>query len=387
MTNSRSTQAAADLHIQVALKRSSFALDVDLCLPAHGITAIFGASGSGKTTLLRCIAGFETGSEAGLKDGLESRATCRISLQGEVWQDSAQGIFKPTHQRGLGYVFQEASLFDHLNVADNLKFGFKRTPAALRKLGWDQTVELLGISHLLTRWPQQLSGGERQRVAIARALAASPQMLLMDEPLASLDAARKADILPYLESLHREMNIPIIYVSHAIDEVARLADHLVLLVDGKTRASGRTNELLTRLDLPLAHGDMAGAVLETTVLSHDVNNHLSTVAFKGGTLAVPMSQAAIGQMVRVRVQARDVSLTLTKQTGTSILNILSAKVTALSPDSPGQLMVALDVGVHGDNGTATVPLLARITARSANALGLELGSAVYAQIKGVAILG
>jgi molybdate transport system ATP-binding protein len=161
----------------------------------------------------------------------------------------------------------------------------------------------------------------------------------------------------------------------------------VLLVDGKARASGRANELLTRLDLPLAHGDMAGAVLETTVLSHDVNDHLSTVAFKGGTLTVPMSQAAIGQVVRVRVQARDVSLTLTKQTGTSILNILSAKVTSLSPDSPGQLMVALDVGVHGDSGTETVPLLARITARSANALGLELGSAVYAQIKGVAILG
>ena len=206
-------------------------MNVDLNLPARGITAIFGTSGSGKTTLLRVLA------------GLELQARGRISLQGEVWQDSTQNLFKPTHQRGLGYVFQEASLFEHLNVADNLKFGFNRTPLAQRKLGWDQTIELLGISRLLARWPQQLSGGERQRVAIARALAASPQILLMDEPLASLDAGRKADILPYLERLQGELGIPILYVSHAIDEVARLADHLGLLVDGKVDASGPTNEL------------------------------------------------------------------------------------------------------------------------------------------------
>ena len=364
-------KAEDDLCIQVVLKRGDFALDVDLRLPALGITAIFGTSGSGKTTLLRVLA------------GLEPQARGRISLQDELWQDSAQAFFKPTHQRGLGYVFQEASLFEHLNVADNLKFGFKRTPPAQRKLGWDQTMSLLGISHLLERWPQQLSGGERQRVAIARALAASPRMLLMDEPLASLDTARKAEILPYLERLHGELAIPILYVSHAIDEVTRLADHLVLLVHGKVDASGPTRELLTRLDLPLAHGDTAGAVLTTTVQSHDPIDHLTTVRFKGGQLAVPMSTASIGQALRIRVQARDVSLTLAKQTDTSILNILSATVTALSPDSPGQLMVALDVGAGGE----TVPLLARITARSAHALGLRPGLTVYAQIKGVAILG
>lgn len=371
MTTSSHPEAETDLRIQVALKRTDFVLDVDLRLPAQGITAVFGTSGSGKTTLLRVLA------------GLEPQARGRISIQGEVWQDSAQDLFKPTHQRGLGYVFQEASLFEHLNVADNLKFGFKRTPVAQRRLGWDQTVALLGISHLLERWPQQLSGGERQRVAIARALAASPRMLLMDEPLASLDAARKAEILPYLERLHSELAIPILYVSHAIDEVARLADHLVLLVNGKVNASGPTQEILTRLDLPLAHGDTASAVLTTAVHSHDATHYLTTVRFTGGQLAVPMSTAKIGQPLRIRVQARDVSLTLTEQTGTSILNILSARVTALSPDSPGQLMVALDVGAGGE----AIPLLARITARSAHALGLTPGLAVYAQIKGVAILG
>ena len=362
---------ADGLHVQTLLTRSDFSLNVDLNLPARGITAIFGTSGSGKTTLLRVLA------------GLELQARGRISLQGEVWQDSTQNLFKPTHQRGLGYVFQEASLFEHLNVADNLKFGFNRTPLAQRKLGWDQTIELLGISRLLARWPQQLSGGERQRVAIARALAASPQILLMDEPLASLDAGRKADILPYLERLQGELGIPILYVSHAIDEVARLADHLVLLVDGKVDASGPTNELLTRLDLSLAHGDTAGAVLKTTVQSHDTADHLTTVRFQGGKLTVPMSTTNIGQPLRIRVQARDVSLTLTKQTGTSIQNILSATVTELSPDSPGQVMVALDVGAGGE----AIPLLARITARSANALGLAPGLTVFAQIKGVAILG
>lgn len=355
------------MQVQVLLKRPEFTLDVALNLHGQGITALFGVSGSGKTTLLRVLA------------GLEPQAQGRICVQGEVWQDSAQSVFRPVHQRGLGYVFQEASLFDHLNVQDNLKFGFKRTPPGERKLSWNQALELLGIAHLLERWPHQLSGGERQRVAIARALATSPRILLMDEPLASLDSARKAEILPYLERLQGELNIPIIYVSHAIDEVARLADHMVLLEAGQVTASAPTHELLTRLDLPLAHGDSASAVLTASVLGHDVGDHLTTVRFNGGQLAVPMSAAKIGQSLRIRVQARDVSLTLAKQTGTSILNILGATVTALSPDSPGQLMVALDVGGS--------PLLARVTLRSAHALGLAPGLTLYAQIKGVAILG
>jgi molybdate transport system ATP-binding protein len=364
----RPDQATAPcLTLQAILRRKNFTLDLDLTLPGQGVTALFGPSGSGKTTALRLLA------------GLESQARGLICVQGEVWQDNAQGIFRPVHQRALGYVFQEASLFDHLNVEDNLKFGFKRVPLAERQHAWNHTLELLGIGHLLQRWPHELSGGERQRVAIARALANSPRLLLLDEPLAALDAPRKTEILFYLERMQAELNIPVIYVSHAIDEVARLADHLVLLDAGKVSASGPTAELLTRLDLPLAHGDGAGAVLSVTVLSHDSDDHLTTVNFSGGTLVIPKQPAAINQRLRIRVQARDVSLTLEKQTGTSILNILSVTVTALTPDSPGQMMVALDVG----GGT----LLARITSRSAHLLGLVPGLALFAQIKGVAILG
>jgi molybdate transport system ATP-binding protein len=360
-------QPASELTLQVVLPRQGFTLDVALQLPSRGITALFGPSGSGKTTCLRILA------------GLEPQARGMVSVAGEVWQNSVQGIFRPVHQRALGYVFQEASLFEHLNVEDNLKYGYQRTPAPLRRHGWDHTLALLGIGHLLKRWPHELSGGERQRVAIGRALASSPQVLLMDEPLAALDAQRKAEILPYLEQLHCELDIPVIYVSHAIDEVARLADHLVLLEAGRVVASGPTAELLTRLDLPLAHGDTAGAVIATTVVSHDPDDHLTQVRFSGGALRVTQQTAKIGQALRIRVQARDVSLTLTRQTGTSILNILPATVRALSPDSPSQTMVALDVGGS--------PLLARITTRSAHTLGLQPGLAVFAQIKGVAILG
>jgi molybdate transport system ATP-binding protein len=231
----------------------------------------------------------------------------------------------------------------------------------------------------MQRRPDALSGGERQRVAIARALASSPRILLMDEPLAALDAARKAEVLPYLEKLHSELDIPVLYVSHAIDEAARLADHLVLMEAGKVTASGRAEDLLTRLDLSLAHGDTAGAVLTLTVSGHDELDHLSTAIFSGGLMSLPMQNRNIGQRLRIRVQARDVSLTLQRQSGTSILNILSATVSAIAPDSPGQVMVSLDVG--------GCTLLARITERSARTLALEPGLKLYAQIKGVAILG
>ena len=357
------------MSIKVHFKHAfpGFALDVSLDLSGRGVTAVFGPSGCGKTTLLRCMA------------GLQRRAKGYLAVHDEVWQDDANGLFRPVHQRALGYVFQEASLFAHLSVEANLKFGFRRTPVAERHHAWDHTLELLGIGHLLKRWPHELSGGERQRVAIARALASSPRILLLDEPLAALDAARKAEILPYLEKLPSEFDIPVLYVSHALDEVARLADHLVLLEAGRVIASGPTGELLTRFDLPLAHGDSASAVLTATVLKHDPVDHLTMARFCGGTLIVPQQAARIGQTLRIRIQARDVSLTLHQQTGTSILNILGAVVTALSPDGPGQVLVALDAGGG--------PLLARVTTRSANALGLAPGLALYAQIKGVAILG
>ena len=357
------------MSIQASLQHSypGFALGVDLTLPSRGVTAIFGPSGCGKTTLLRCIA------------GLERRANGYLCVGDEVWQDDTKRSFVPVHQRSLGYVFQDASLFAHLSVSQNLNYGMQRVPTALRRVSLGQSIELLGIAHLLQRRPDALSGGERQRVAIARALASSPRILLLDEPLAALDSARKAEVLPYLEKLHSELDIPVLYVSHAIDEVARLADHLVLMEAGKVVASGRAEDLLTRLDLSLAHGDTAGAVLTLTVSQHDEQDHLSTALFSGGLMSLPIQNKNIGQSLRIRVQARDVSLTLQQQSGTSILNILSATVRAIAPDSPGQVIVSLDVG-----GCA---LLARITERSARTLALEPGLKLYAQIKGVAILG
>ncbi len=353
---------------------AGFTLSVDLNLPGSGVTALFGPSGSGKTTLLRAIAGLMRGRTRGRLPSAN-----RVIVNGEVWQDDRQGIFRPPHTRAMGYVFQEASLFEHLNVAQNLAYGQIRVPAAQRRVSLDQAVELLGIGHLLERDAATLSGGERQRVAIARALATSPQMLLMDEPLAALDAQRKAEVLPYLARLHTELAIPILYVSHALDEVARLADHLVLLQAGQVVASGPTADLMTRLDLSLAHGDTAAAVLTATVLSHDATYHLSLARFAGGDLHIPQQAIALGQSVRIRVQARDVSLTLARQTDTSIQNILPVTVSAIAPDSPGQVMVCLDA--QGQ------PLLARITARSADALQLEVGKRLFAQVKGVAILG
>lgn len=347
-----------------------FALDVSLQLPGRGVTAIFGPSGSGKTTLLRSIAGLERES---------SRLGGYLAVNGDVWQDEAKGIFKPVHCRSLGYVFQAANLFSHLSVQGNLDYGLSRIPLAERKVSLTQATELLGIEKLLHRQPATLSGGERQRVAIARALATSPQLLLMDEPLAALDIQRKAEVLPYLERLHTELQIPVLYVSHAPDEVARLADHLLLLDQGRVIASGSTRELLTRLDLPLAQGDAAAAIIDAVITRVEPGYHLSHAEFAGGQISLLNPYLHIGQRVRVRIQARDVSLTLERQQGTSVLNIFAATVKAVSNDSPGQVMVSLDAG-----GST---LLARITQKSLGTLGLQPGSQVFAQVKGVAVLG
>lgn len=345
---------------------NAFALTVGLALPGRGITALFGASGSGKTTCLRVIA------------GLERAADVYLEVNGEVWQDDARNIFLPTHQRPLGYVFQEASLFAHLNVQRNLEYGMRRIAKSARHVSLEHAVSLLDIGHLLQRKPDKLSGGERQRVAIARALATSPRILLMDEPLAALDAKRKAEIMPYLERLHDELDIPVLYVSHSADEVVRLADHLVLLETGKVVASGATQDLLTRLDLEVAHGDAASALVTATISAHDPDYHLSSATFPGGQLLLPQQSATIGQQVRIRVQARDVSLSLAPQRDSSILNIVAATVTELSADAAGQVMVGLDA-----NGTR---LLARITRKSCVTMELAPGKSLYAQIKGIAIL-
>lgn len=344
-----------------------FVLDTDLQLPGKGVTALFGHSGSGKTTLLRCIAGLERAPQGFLR------------VNGKLWQDSKQDVFLPTHQRPLGYVFQEASLFPHLNVRKNLEYGRKRTGFVRNPNGLEQAVELLGISHLLTRMPDKLSGGERQRVAIARALAVCPQVLLMDEPLAALDFKRKQEILPFLTRLQGEFDIPILYVTHSPQEVTQLADHLVVLEAGKVVASGTLAETLTRLDSPMAQGKQASSVLQVQVCGHEPEFHLSQVQFAGGVLSLPyQQQAAIGAHLRLRVYARDVSLTLQPPAQTSILNVLPATITGMANDTEGRTMVRLNLG--------GVPLLSHITRKSAVQLGLQQGTQVFAQIKATAIV-
>ena len=356
------------IHACFSLNYSGFALDVDLHLPGRGVTALFGHSGSGKTTCLRAMA------------GLERPPGGYLSINGEVWQDDAHQIFVPTHQRPLGYVFQEANLFPHLTVRRNLEFGMKRAGVSAEAAGMAAVLDLLGIDHLQQRRPDHLSGGERQRVAIARALLTRPRLLLLDEPLAALDGKRKAEILPYLERLHDELDIPMIYVSHAPDEVARLADHLVLLDQGKVVSSGPLQETLARLDLPTAFADDAGVVLVTTVGEHDDADHLTRLDFGGGAIIVTRRQEAPGSALRCRIHARDVSLTLDKQSGSSILNVIAATVVdCADTDNPSQLLVRLDA--------AGTPLLARITRRSWQQLALQPGKLLWAQIKAVALLG
>lgn len=348
------------------IDRAKFHLNVDLTLPSRGVTALFGHSGSGKTTVLRAMA------------GLERAPGGYFALGDTVWQDDAGGIFVPTHQRSLGYVFQESSLFEHLTVEGNLLFGYKRVPASARKFKPDDISELLGISGLLNRRPAGLSGGERQRVAIARALLTAPQLLLMDEPLAALDIKRKQEILPYLERLRDELSIPIIYVSHSPDEVVRLADHLVLLDAGRAVASGPLTETLARADLPHAFADDAGVVIETTIAAHEADD-LTRLEFAGGVIYVAGRPEPVGHRLRCRIHARDVSLALAEPQATSILNLFRGTVTAIVPtDRTAQVLVQLRLG--------TTPLLARITERSRKALDIRIGHQVWAQVKAVALL-
>jgi len=355
-----------DIRACFRVERGDFRLEIDLRLPGHGITALFGNSGSGKTTCLRAMAGLER-APGGL-----------FAIDGEVWQDESRGIFVPTHRRALGYVFQEASLFPHLSVRRNMEFGLRRAAAAKQGFDLVAVAELLGIGGLLDRLPASLSGGERQRVAIARALLAAPRLLLMDEPLAALDLKRKQEILPYLERLHDELSIPVIYVSHSPDEVARLADHLVLLDEGRVVASGSLAETLARTDLPPAFADAAGVVLET-IVSGEEADHLSQLDFAGGCIHVSRRAEAPGSRLRCRIHARDVSLALERPRASSILNILPATVTAVAAtDTPGHVLVQMLV--------EQTPLLARITERSRRELGIVPGQPVWAQIKAVALL-
>lgn len=341
-----------------------FSLDVDLQLPGRGVTVLFGHSGSGKTTLLRCVAGLERAPQG------------RLAVDGEVWQDGRHWL--PVHRRPIGYVFQEASLFDHLSVLGNLRYGLKRLGAPADPARLEQAVALLGIGPLLERRPERLSGGERQRVGIARALALGPRLLLMDEPLSALDHARRQEILPYLERLREELDIPVLYVTHAPDEVARLADHLVALEAGRVRAHGPLQELLVRLDLPLRLGEQAGAVLDATIGEVDARWHLARADFDGGSLWARDPGLPPGRRVRVRVLARDVSLAA-QPGASSIQNQLPGVVEAVGDDEhPALALVQVRVGA--------ALLLARLTRRSAEQLGVAPGQRLWVQVKSVALL-
>jgi molybdate transport system ATP-binding protein len=340
------------LQARLRVPLESFLLDVEL-EAVRGLTALFGPSGSGKTTVLRCVA------------GLTRAAVGFVALEGECWQDEGRGWFAPAHRRACGYVFQESSLFSHLSVRRNLEYGWKRVPSVERRIALDHTVELLGIGPLLTRMPATLSGGERQRVAMARALLASPRLLLMDEPLASLDEARKGEVLYYIERLRDELRLPILYVSHSIEEVVRLADKVIVLAAGKVAHAG-----------PVA-GLTGGSVIDTRVAGHDLEWGLTRLEFDGGILYAADVDALVGERVRVRIQARDVSLALGPPSDASFLNVLAGTVTSIGGEQGASVEVQLDVGGIG--------LVARITRKSVHALKLAPGRRVYALVKSVAI--
>ncbi|CCV14674.1 molybdenum ABC transporter ATP-binding protein [Mesorhizobium sp. STM 4661] len=338
---------------------------IDACFESAGrLTALFGPSGSGKTTLINMIAGLIRPDKG------------RIAIDGRVLVDTAASIFVPKHRRRIGMVFQDARLFPHMSVASNLRYGRWFTPTAERYADFNAVVDLLGIGPLLERRPAKLSGGEKQRVAIGRALLASPKLLLMDEPLASLDDARKAEILPYIERLRDETKIPIVYVSHSVSEVARLASDVVVLAQGKVAASGPTGAIMQRLDLlPAEERGEGGAVLDTAVLRHDEAFGMTVLGSAAGEIRVPLLAIPAGAPVRIRIRARDVMIATELPTGLSALNILPGTIVAIEPgEGP-----AVEVGIDCNGAT----ILARITEQSRQALKLRLGRKVFAVVKTV----
>jgi molybdate transport system ATP-binding protein len=383
--------ACAPIVVRLRLERRGFTLDVDLRLPGQGVTVLFGPSGSGKTTVLRCVA------------GLERAADARVVVGQDVWQDEGRagvaGTFVPTWRRAVGVVFQEASLFDHLDVRGNLSYGLRRSAAAGPggATGWrrwwaptrhgddsarrilDEAVDLLGIGHLLGRRVDGLSGGESQRVAIARALATRPRLLLLDEPLASLDAARKREILPWLARLRAQAGLPMLYVTHSADELARLADHVVLLADGRVQAQGDVGAMSSALSGLLADGDEAGAVLDGRIGARDAHWHLCRIDIDGGHLWLRDSGRRVGEVVRLRLPARDLSLTLQEPSDTSIQNHLPGIVSAVADDThPSQVRVQVAVGAD--------TVLVRVTRKAWDRLLLAPGRRVWVQVKSAALV-
>jgi molybdate transport system ATP-binding protein len=361
------------IELRVSLRREStepaepFDLAADLVLPSRGVTVLFGPSGCGKTSALRVIAGLEAGARG------------RVALDGEVWQDDAARVFISPHQRPIGMVFQEPRLFPHLSVQANIEYGLRRLPAAERRIRPNDVAALLGIEPLMARRPASLSGGEAQRVAMARALCTSPKLLLMDEPLAALDEARKDEVLPYLERLKRELGMPIVYVTHSPRERARLADHLVLLDAGRVLQSGTIEALSAMPSGPMAAQDDAAVVLDAQVIGHDAAVQITQLAIDGGTLWSTQPALAPGRSVRMQIHARDVSVALQPPAHTSIVNQLGARIVSCNDDGQGRCLLVLQVGER-------TQLLARLTRKSVLELKLAPGLAVTAMVKGVAVL-
>ncbi|RTL69107.1 MAG: molybdenum ABC transporter ATP-binding protein [Hyphomicrobiales bacterium] len=364
------TGDSGSISVDLSGQLGAFTLGATFSVPMRGITALFGPSGCGKTTILRCMAGLQ-------------RLQGRVALGPEVWQDDAQGLFVPPHQRHVGYVFQEASLFPHLSVKDNLQYGAKRVGAAQgRSIAFDDVVQLLGIGHLLDRSTRALSGGERQRIAVGRALLAAPRILLMDEPLSALDKMSRDDILPTFERLHEQLALPILYVTHDLGEVERLADTLVLLDKGAVTAAGPIRALQLDPKLPLLASSEAAVIIEGRIVGIDTAFALTEIGIDGGTLLVPGTHGPIGQMRRLRITASDVSLARSAPHGTTIVNSLPGRIVAIDDSGGPQVNVIVALGPNGDG----LRIAARITRKSLVTLGLAIGDAIYAQIKGVALI-
>ncbi len=340
-----------------------FNLDIDLQLPASGITVVFGPSGSGKTTLLRCLAGLE-------KSG-------KMEIAGQVWQN--ENIFIPVNRRAIGMVFQESRLFPHLKVRDNLLYGYKRTPVNSRRLHLEDIGRVLSLEKLLERSIDKLSGGEKQRVALGRTLLTSPKLLLMDEPLAALDARRKTEIIPFIRKVEQELSIPIIYVTHSMSEVLQLVDTMLILKDGKVVNYGPVEKVFSDIRLRDAIGDEhSGAVLDTTVLEHDTEFGITRLDFMGQELSVPIQDISPGTGLRVHIHSKDVSLATQPPNGlTSALNILKTKVRKIGENVGYSVDIELDAGR---------PLLATITRKSLSNLNIRPGQSIYAFIKAIRMI-
>lgn len=357
----------AGIRASFRTRREALTLDVELSLPPAGITALFGPSGAGKTSVLRCLA------------GLEPRIGGGMVVDGTVWQDEKRHL--PPHRRSVGVVFQESDLFPHLDVRRNLEYGLRRRPAGERRLDRDEVIGWLGLAPLMDRRPAGLSGGERQRVALGRALLASPRLLLLDEPMAALDEPSRREIFPYLQALRERLSIPVVYVSHSLLETARLADRMIWLVDGRVRAQGPVQEVLSGTAFARWQGSGAGVVVEAVVREHDEPFHLTGLDGPWGPLWVRRQDAAPGDRVRVELLASDVTVARTPDRESSVLNQFEAVIAEVAEGEPGEALVRLVP--PGADGPA---LLARVTTRSAARLELEAGSRVWARVKSVAVL-